>query len=212
MYGVWLGVAIAAVGEIVAMRRFVSGPWAYAVPALVMWAGTYSAGIHPTIAGVVVGLLTPVVSPNADTPSVADRLIESLHSYVAFLIMPLFALANAGVTVAGVAFDASATRTLSGVSVGLLLGKPLGVVLLSLVAIKLKWAVLPAELSTRHLWVLGVIAGIGFTMSLFVAALAFTDANLLAAAKLGVLIASAAAGILGLLLGRVLLQPRADPA
>ncbi|MBX7116269.1 MAG: Na+/H+ antiporter NhaA [Myxococcaceae bacterium] len=209
---VGLAVAAAAGGAIVAMRRFVSSPWAYIVPALVMWGGVYSAGIHPTIAGVIVGLLTPVKAPNADTPSVADRLIESLHSYVAFLIMPLFALANAGVRVAGVELDADASRTLIAVSAGLLLGKPLGVVLLSTFAVRLKWAVLPVELNVRHLWVLGVIAGIGFTMSLFVAALAFTDANLLAAAKLGVLIASATAGILGLLLGRVLLQTPAASA
>jgi NhaA family Na+:H+ antiporter len=208
-----LAIAGAGIAIILGMRRFgMASPWAYLAPALVTWAGVYAAGIHPTIAGVIVGLLTPVKSESQDTGSVADRLIEALHPYVAFLIMPVFALANAGVKLDGLKLDDTSTNVLVGAGLGLVLGKPLGVVLASLLAVKLRVATLPPGLSSRHLWVLGVVAGIGFTMALFIAALAFEDARYLAAAKLGVLIGSGVAGGLGLGLGRLLLKPATQTA
>lgn len=97
---------------------------------------------------------------------------------------------------------------LAGVSLGLLLGKPLGVVLACVLALRFKLATLPTGLTRRHLVVLGCVAGVGFTMAIFIAQLAFTDARLLASAKTGVLLASALASGLGLLLGRLLLAPQ----
>jgi NhaA family Na+:H+ antiporter len=227
---------------------------AYVAPASVLWAGIYAAGVHPTIAGVIIGLITPVrawLGPDgflrgvgkeleqlAQTPpstlssqelaatlrqvdiarreamSPAESLIETLHPWVAFGIMPVFALANAGVSLAGLVFDPVSTRVALGVAVGLLVGKPVGVLLVSWLMLRLGIALLPSGLGARHLAVLGVVAGVGFTMALFIAQLAFMDPTLLAAAKLGVLSASAAAGIIGLALGRALLAPvaRADMA
>jgi NhaA family Na+:H+ antiporter len=138
--------------------------------------------------------------------SPADSLIETLHPWVAFIIMPIFALANAGVSLSGITFGPAATTVAIAISVGLLFGKPLGIVLFSWIALKSRLAVLPAGITLRHLLVLGVVAGVGFTMALFIAQLAFTDDVLLASAKLGVLAASGAAGVIALILGRILLS------
>jgi NhaA family Na+:H+ antiporter len=137
--------------------------------------------------------------------SPAESLIEALHPWVAFGIMPVFALANAGVSVSGGSLNTHAWHVLLAVAAGLLIGKPLGVLVMSWLALRLGVATLPAGLTYRHLAVLGVVAGVGFTMALFIAQLAFTDAQFLAAAKLGVLAASGGAAIVGLVLGRTLL-------
>lgn len=219
---------------------------AYVVPAFVAWAGIYAAGIHPTVAGVVIGLITPVrawLGPDgfvtgvqqelehlSEVPaqsrsshqlakslhhvemarrealSPAESLIETLHPWVAYGVMPVFALANAGVSVSGGALDGTAAWHVFGaVATGLIIGKPVGVLIASWLSLRLGIAALPAGLTLRHLVVLGVVAGVGFTMALFVAQLAFSDARLLAAAKLGVLAASGGAALAGLFLGRALL-------
>jgi Na+:H+ antiporter, NhaA family len=181
---------------------------AYALPAFGVWAGVYAAGVHPTIAGVIIGLVTPVRAWR-EPVSPAESLIEKLHPWVAFAIMPCFALANAGVSLAGLELGEASAGVAFGIGVGLVLGKPIGVLLASLAVLKLGAAVLPRGLGVRHLLLLGVVAGIGFTMSLFIAQLAFVRADLLAAAKLGVLAASALAAVLGLGLGVLCLGPRA---
>ncbi|HEY6728054.1 MAG TPA: Na+/H+ antiporter NhaA [Polyangiaceae bacterium] len=244
----WSGLLVAALGfgGLLAMQRLgVRVKLAYVAPALVAWAGIYAAGIHPTIAGVAVGLLTPVrawLGPDGfvlgvqkelehlselpersrsthevaetlrhvgaarrEALSPAESLIETLHPWVAYGIMPLFALANAGVSLSGGELDSASWQVLAAVAAGLLVGKPLGVLTASWLSLRLGLATLPAGLTQRHLLVLGIVAGVGFTMALFVAGLAFTDARLLTAAKLGVLAASAGAALVGLLLGRLLL-------
>lgn len=248
-------VALAGLASIVLMQRLgVRAKAAYVVPGIVIWAGIAASGIHPTIAGVIIGLITPVTawlgptgflegmrteleslskaSPETlsshqlaetlrhveaarrEAMSPAESLIELLHPWVAFGIMPLFALANAGVAVGHLALDADAWRSLLGVSLGLVVGKPVGVMLTCLLLLRLRVAVLPTGLSTRHLVVLGAVAGVGFTMALFIAQLAFVDVALLGAAKLGILIASAVASIGALVLGRALLpgEPHVEAA
>jgi NhaA family Na+:H+ antiporter len=202
--------------------------------------------VHPTVAGVVLGLLTPVrawLGPDGfarrvrgeldrlsrvgehplsrhelaatlhhvdaarrEAMSPASSLIEALHPWVAFGITPLFALANAGVSLRGLSLDRGTAAVAAGVTAGLVVGKPLGVLLVSGLALRLRVATLPRGLSARHLVVLGAVAGIGFTMSIFIAQLAFADPTTLSAAKAGVLAASAVAALLGLLLGRALLR------
>jgi NhaA family Na+:H+ antiporter len=139
--------------------------------------------------------------------SPAESLIGMLHPWVAFGIMPVFALANAGVTVSGGALDGAAWSVVTGVTVGLIVGKPVGVLLASWLTLRSGIGTLPVGMSLRHLVVLGVVAGVGFTMALFIAQLAFVDATLLAAAKIGVLAASGGAALFGLVLGRLLLAP-----
>jgi Na+:H+ antiporter, NhaA family len=202
-------VAAAGIGVITAMQRSgVRAKLAYVAPALVVWAGIYAAGIHPTIAGVIVGMMTPVQARDGAV-SPADWLIEKLHSWVAFGIMPIFALANAGVSLTSGPLDPNSWRVVAAVAIGLVVGKPVGVFLACWLALRLRIAALPAGTGLRHLVVLGVVAGVGFTMALFIAKLAFTDATLLAAAKTGVLAASAIAAVCGLILGRLLLAPAA---
>jgi NhaA family Na+:H+ antiporter len=250
-----LALALAGLGAIVALRSFgVRTKWLYVPPAAVLWAGIYAAGVHPTIAGVIVGFITPVrawLGPAGFTETVrgeldrlrdpgerasapggftaalqrvddarrealspSEGLIHALHPWVAFGIMPLFALANAGVSLRGVTLAGSHGRVALGAALGLLLGKPLGVLLACGLAVRLGVAELPRGLAWRHLAVLGVVAGVGFTMALFVAQLAFADPARLGAAKLGVLAGSALAMVAGLGLGRALLRPtrRADIA
>jgi NhaA family Na+:H+ antiporter len=244
------GLALAALGlaGILALQRLgVRTRVVYVAPALIAWVGISAAGIHPTIAGVLVGLLTPVrawlgaghfllsaqsalaqlerrmpaesLPPEAlnetldlvtrarrEAVSPAEGLIRALHPWVAFGILPLFALANSGVTLSLGAIDRASWRVIAGVSVGLILGKPAGVLLASWLMLRTRIASLPRGIDTRHLVVLGLVAGVGFTMALFVAQLAFADAKLLAAAKLGILAASCGAALISLALGRLLLS------
>lgn len=139
--------------------------------------------------------------------SPAESLIEALHPWVAFFIMPVFALANAGVALDGLTFDSTSTTLMAAVGLGLVLGKPIGVLAACQLTLGLKVATLPVGVTFRHLTVLGLVAGIGFTMALFVAQLAFTEAHLLGAAKLGILVASGVATAAGAGIGWSLLRP-----
>jgi Na+:H+ antiporter, NhaA family len=125
------------------------------------------------------------------------RLEYALHPWVTFLIMPLFALANAGVSLSGDLGKVVAQPITLGVVLGLVFGKPIGVTVASWLAVRLGLASLPANVSWKHIHGAGWLAGIGFTMSLFMTGLAFTNDAHLTAAKLGILIASVCAGIIG---------------
>ncbi|MBP9085283.1 MAG: Na+/H+ antiporter NhaA [Kofleriaceae bacterium] len=246
------GVAACGIGGIFLLQFIgVRSKLAYVAPAVVAWAGVYAAGVHPTIAGVLIGLITPVrawlgperfinnlrvqVTMLGNLPetelashglnqqlheidvarreaiSPAESLIETLHPWVAYAIMPIFALANAGVSLAGLDMSGAGASAALGVGVGLCVGKPIGVITASWLALKLRIGVLPAGLGGRHLLVLGLVAGVGFTMSLFIAQLAFPGSGLLADAKLGILVASAAAAMIALLVGRLMLPAAITP-
>jgi Na+:H+ antiporter, NhaA family len=213
-FSAW-GLLFAGVGIIAILglqKLGVRSPWAYLVPGTVVWIGAYRAGVHPTIAGVVIGLLTPVDAwprvTGKDAVSPVEALQRALHGWVAFAIMPLFAFANAGVEVASGGFDGSGMRVFFGVLLGLVLGKPLGILVVSALAVRLRIAKLPAGIAWRHVAIVGAVAGIGFTMALFVAHLAFSAGALLQAAKLAVLSSSLLAALIALgagvlFLGRV---------
>jgi len=178
----------------------------------VLWTALLRAGVHPSIAGVIAGLVVPVGAPRAAAPeaaeqprSPAERLQERLHPWVAFAVMPLFALANAGIDLRGLELHEGTARVLVvSIVCALTLGKPLGIVLATLVGVRLRLCSLPPATTPAALVVVGLLGGIGFTMSIFIAALAFPDPALLSAAKLGVLIASIIAALAGLTLGAVL--------
>ncbi|WP_454754569.1 Na+/H+ antiporter NhaA [Cupriavidus necator] len=126
----------------------------------------------------------------------------ALHPWVAFVVMPLFALANAGVSMDSVDLSIDGSQgVMLGVIVALVFGKPLGIVSVSWLVVRLRWGQLPPDVTWRGVCLVGLLAGIGFTMSIFIATLAFADANLLGAAKLGVLLASATAAGIGLIWG-----------
>ena len=212
---VWSGLLLAA-GALTAIYTLqklgVRRQLAYAAPAFLVWVGACVAGVHPTLAGVAVGFSTPVRAwPPREDVSPNQRLVDSLHPWVAFGIMPLFALVNAGVRLDELSFAGDAWRAAAASGAGLLLGKPVGVVGVTFVLLRLGVVKLPAGLGRRHVVLLGVLAAIGFTMSLFLAQLAYPTGALLGASKVGVLVASISAGIGALVLGRWLLPRIDDP-
>lgn len=148
---------------------------------------------------------------SADVQTPLHRLEHGLHPWVAFIVMPIFALANAGVILGGDAspvFTSSVTR---GVILGLLLGKPLGILTFSWLAVRAGLAQLPQSVTWRGIHGAAWLGGIGFTMSLFIGGLAFDEASLLANAKIGILIASTLAAIIGyMLLARSLPRKSAE--
>ncbi|MFM7070049.1 MAG: Na+/H+ antiporter NhaA [Actinomycetes bacterium] len=222
----------AAVGVLVAFTlRRLGVPWisAYVVVGVVVWYCTYRAGIHPTIAGAVMGLLAPAVPlrPAVQVPEftpgratidrriseslaasrfardsipVTARLGDALHPFSSFVVVPLFALANAGVHIGGDLVSTLTDPVALGIMFGLVVGKPLGIALATEVALRSRLADLPAGVTRAHVLAAGSVAGIGFTVALFVTALAFTDPVQVDHAKIGVLFASIASAVLGSLL------------
>jgi Na+:H+ antiporter, NhaA family len=207
------GVAIAAAGIVIILLMQKLGfrsPWSYVPAALVTWAGTYAAGVHPTIAGVVVGLVTPVrVWQAREAVSPVERVEHALHGWVAYALMPLFALANAGVVLDDAQLTGDGATVLIGVALGLVVGKPIGIVAFSWLAVRARIAALPAGVRWSGVLAVGLVAGIGFTMALFIATLALPQGPLIGVAKLGVLTASLIAGVVGLIAGRILLPNQA---
>ena len=205
-----VGLSIAAAGIllILLMQKLgVRSPWAYVLPSLLAWAGTMASGVHPTIIGVVIGLCTPVHAwSGQEDLSPVDRLQRALHGWVAFVIMPVFALANAGVTFGEAHLGAGGTAVLLGVTAGLVVGKPIGVFCFSWLAVRVGLAALPSGVRWSGILVVGLVAGIGFTMALFIATLAFPPGPLIEVAKLGILLASLVASVIGLTAGRLLLR------
>ena len=183
---------------------------AYFLPGFVVWSGFLLAGIHPTLAGVVLGLLTPVATVQREMLPPVVRVEATLHPWVAYGIMPLFALANAGVSLKSVSLADPASRAVcAGIAIALVVGKPVGIVLAAWLAVKSGIAALPPTARGRGLLLVGLLGGIGFTMSIFIANLAFADRALLASAKLAILTGSAISGLGGLVFGRWILQSEA---
>jgi NhaA family Na+:H+ antiporter len=177
----------------------IGSAWAYVLPGAVLWLGLLQTGAHPTLAGVVLGLMTPVLPVRMRGQAPVLRVQMALHPWVAYGVMPLFALANAGVTLDGVDLASGNAQAVTlGVVLALVLGKPLGVLGASWLAVRLGLCRLPSGVTWSGVGLVGLLAGIGFTMSIFIATLAFDDPQLLGAAKLGVLLASLVAAVLGL--------------
>lgn len=197
-----LALAAAGLALCVALGR--GGVRSYGVYLLIgtgVWYATYQSGIHATIAGVLLGLITPARPIGDAATSPIDDLEHRLHGWVAFAIMPIFALCNAGVSLdASSLGDPGAQRVAMGVALGLLVGKPIGVTLVAWIAVKLRLAELPSGVSWPEIAGAGLLAGIGFTMALFIAALAFDESVLIAGAKIGILAASALATAAGVAL------------
>jgi NhaA family Na+:H+ antiporter len=181
----------------------------YWIAGIAIWLATLESGVHATVAGVLLGLLTPtrVIDPISGVEfSPVARLTQALHPWSAFVVLPIFALASAGVVIDAQALrDPLAGRVTLAVTLGLLVGKPLGVTLLAWLAVRTRLAVLPPGVGWGAIFGAGILGGIGFTMALFITALAFQDPALAAASKLGVIGASVVAAGLGMLcLARVL--------
>lgn len=206
------GLVIAAIGLFLTLgmqRNGIRRKAAYLLPAVVVYAGLHHAGVHATMAGVVMGLLTPPWTEEGERTSPSEGLQTALHPWVAFVVMPLFAFANAGVALDFADVDA---RITAGVLVGLVVGKPLGVVAGSWLAVRLRLAQLPLGVRWSGVAVVGMVAGVGFTVALFIGGLAFvTDPLALASAKLGILGGSALAVGLAIVAGWLVLPRRPAP-
>jgi NhaA family Na+:H+ antiporter len=166
----------------------------------------FKSGVHATVAGVLLGWTIPLGRLDHEDMLASPLLLleHALKPWVSWVIMPVFALANAGVSLAGMNFGSLGSPVTAGVGLGLLLGKPIGIFLLSLLAVKIGVARLPRGANWSTMWGVGMLAGIGFTMALFVASLSFRgDAHLEDLSKVGILVASLLSGILGsIVLGR----------
>ena len=189
--------AAAMLAVVVAMGRLdITPPIAYLIPAVALWLLLHESGVHATIAGVALGLLTPA-RPVAGH-AVLDDLQHRLHPISALGVVPLFALANAGVTLRADALRNAAGSAIAwGVVLGLVAGKTAGIAGAALLARRLRVGTLPAGVETRDLVGGAALAGIGFTVALFIADLTFAGTDRLAAAKLAILVASIVAGTVG---------------
>jgi NhaA family Na+:H+ antiporter len=190
---------VLGIGAVILLARIgVRSITVYALLGVGVWLGFHESGVHATIAGVILGLLTPA-QPSigkgllAETLSPLERLETALHPWVSFGILPLFAFANAGVPVRAGAF---ANPVAIAVILGLMLGKPIGITLFSWLAVRTGLSRRPADISWGVLAAGGVLAGIGFTMSLFITGLALEE-SLQDAAKVGILSASTLCAAIG---------------
>lgn len=169
----------------------------YALVGLFIWACVLKSGVHATLAGVVTALAIPLRHTEPSENSPLHRAEHGLHIWVAFMILPLFAFANAGVSLAGLSMSDLLSPIPLGIALGLFVGKQIGVFLLSWLAVTLGVAKLPEGANWRHIYGIACLTGVGFTMSLFIGTLAFDGDETLNAVRLGVLMGSFASGILG---------------
>jgi len=168
----------------------------YLLVGILLWACILHSGIHPTVAGVLLALVIPEDSNQAQSP--LHRLENTLHPYVAYGIMPLFALANAGIPLKGLSLDILTDAVVVGIILGLFIGKQLGVFIFSWLLIQLGMAKLPKNSSWMSIYGVSLLCGIGFTMSLFLGTLSFENANnYLREVRLGVIIGSILSGLIG---------------
>lgn len=190
-----LCIAVLFAMNIAGVRRL--GP--YLLIGVLLWTSVLKSGVHATLAGVVLGLTIPLRGSKNVDHSPLHTLEQALHPYVAYIILPLFAFANAGLNLAGLSVQALVSPVPLGIALGLLLGKPLGVFGLSWLTIQLGLAKRPEGASWMQLFGVALLCGIGFTMSLFVASLAFTPGagDAVAADRMGILLGSLLSALLG---------------
>lgn len=178
-------------------RRNVQSVLLYLIGGGLLWYAFLQGGIHPTIAGVLLGFSIPAGTEETHGESLLRKLEHRLTPWSAFFVMPVFALSNAGIAIDGGSVGNLLTPVGLGIMAGLFLGKPLGIFLSAYGLIRLRVVALPAGVRTAHFLGAGMLGGIGFTMSLFIAALAFTDGQALMTAKTAVVAASVLSGLAG---------------
>lgn len=197
MHFAYLGYAGAVFGFLLILNKLgVKSIYAYIIPGVFLWYFIHHSGIHATIAGVLTALTLPAKPGDKTSPLV--KLEHILVNPVNFMIMPVFALANTNITFEPSMLNGLGSDLSIGIIAGLLLGKPLGITLFSWLAVKLKIGSMPLQTQWKHLLGAGMLGGIGFTMSIFIAFLSFSDnTRFLAEAKFSILLASLLSGSLG---------------
>lgn len=180
----------------------------YALVGTLVWVAVLKSGVHATLAGVITAFAIPLARPAPDKPSPLTRAEHGLHIWVAFLILPLFAFANAGVSLKGLSPADLLSPVPLGIAAGLFIGKQIGVFSACWIAVKLGFARLPEGAGWIHVWAVACLTGVGFTMSLFIGTLAFDDPAQLNGVRLGVLMGSILSGVMGYVLLRLCCPPR----
>jgi len=202
-----LCVAAGAIVVLALLNRFnVRRISVYILVGIVLWTAVLKSGVHATLAGVIVGFFVPLEKKEGHSP--AEHLAHGLMPWVNWMILPLFAFANAGISLAGITLSDVLSPEPSGIILGLLIGKPLGITLFCWLAVKLRLAVLPNGTTIRDIMAIGVLCGIGFTMSIFISSLAFDAAHeqLVTFSKLGILTGSLLSAVIGYTLLRIKLR------
>lgn len=170
----------------------------YLIPGIFIWYFVHHSGIHATIAGVLVALTLPTTADEIESP--LEKLEHILTKPVNFIIIPLFALANTNIQFQTGMVEGLFSNLGLGIVLGLLIGKPIGILLVSWISVKTKIGLLPRDANWLHMIGVGLLGGIGFTMSIFIALLSFVDPNLIAEAKFSVLIGSILSALFGCIL------------
>ncbi|MFD1166859.1 Na+/H+ antiporter NhaA [Sphingobacterium daejeonense] len=190
--------AAAGLVILILMNRFnVLNPYLYLIPGVFIWYFVHHSGIHATIAGVLVAMTIPTNDTAIESP--LERLEHALTKPVNFFIIPVFAFANTNITLESEMLGGLTSSLGLGITLGLLVGKPIGIMLTSYLCTKAKLSSLPEGSTWRHIFGVGLLAGIGFTMSIFIAILSFNDPLHISEAKLSILITSLLAGVIGYL-------------
>jgi Na+:H+ antiporter, NhaA family len=211
--------ALAVFGLLVALNRLfrVMALAPYLLGGALMWFLMLMSGVHATIAGVLLAFAIPFAIPFSakqdDEESPSHRLEHLLHKPVAFVILPIFALANTGIVIGTGWAQSFWSANSTGIFGGLVVGKPLGITLLSFLAVAVGVCRLPLDLKWRHIFGAGLLGGIGFTMSIFITNLAFSgNAERVNASKMAILLASLTAGVIGFLWLKLFGKPAASDA
>jgi Na+:H+ antiporter, NhaA family len=195
---VYFGLVVLIFAVMIFMNRIKFNKiWAYLILGSVMWFCMYKSGIHPTITGVLLAFAIPFGKGDEKSPSYV--LQHSLHKPVAYFVLPLFAAANTAILFPASFMSSIVNSNGYGIILGLLLGKPLGIFIFSIIGVTLGLCSIPKEITRKHIIGAGLLAGIGFTMSIFITILAFNENNAIVSSKISVLIASFLSGLLGIL-------------
>ncbi|MBA3257535.1 MAG: Na+/H+ antiporter NhaA [Pyrinomonadaceae bacterium] len=202
--------AIVVFGLLIALNRLrVMNLIPYLLGGAVMWFLMLKSGVHATIAGVLLAFTIPFTHKEEDEASPSHRLEHFLHKPVAFIILPIFALANTGIVIGAGALQSLATTNSLGIILGLAIGKPIGITLVSFIAVSIGLCRLPLDLNWKHVFGAGLLGGIGFTMSIFITNLAFVgESTVINASKMAILLASLTAGTIGFLWLKLLGKPK----
>ncbi len=193
-----LGLALVGFAGLITLNRLgVTKITPYVLIGAVIWVCVLKSGVHATLAGVLTALTIPMTGRAGKTQCPLHRVEHDLHPWVAFLVLPIFAFANAGVSFEGVSFASLIAPVPLGIALGLFVGKQVGVFGLSYLAVTSGLAKLPEGLGWRHMYGVACLTGVGFTMSLFIGGLAFDSAEMLNDVRLGVLTGSIASGLVG---------------
>ena len=177
-------------------KKGITKGWVYGIGGLVLWYCMFRSGVHATISGVLLAFAIPF--GKGGNQSLSARLQHFLHPIVAYFIVPVFALANTGIILSGEILHTLGSVNSLGIMMGLTLGKPIGIVLFSAVAVQIKTASLPSGVAWKHIMAAGMLAGIGFTMSIFITILAFPDSATIVSSKVAILVASLLSAFIGL--------------